>query len=71
MPACAGCAADDVLLVVRPAVGRGRATVLERAPVWGLTTVWIGAGRVRAPGAADHVLWVDDDGPAGAATTAA
>ena len=34
------------------------------------TTVWIGAGRAPEPGAADHVLWVDDGGRDRAATTA-
>jgi len=43
----------------------GRAA-MQRADVWGLTTVWVGAGRDRPePGSADHVLWID--GEAGAA----
>jgi hydrogenase maturation factor len=30
--------------------------------VWGLTTVWVGAGPERPdPGTADHVLWIDAD----------
>ena len=32
---------------------------MVRARVWGLTTVWIGAGTRPDAGAADHVLWVD------------
>ncbi len=53
----------DVLLVVGRESNAAR-TVLERARIWGLTTVWIGCGSRPAPGAADHVVWVDDDGPA-------
>jgi hypothetical protein len=33
---------------------------LQRARIWGLETVWLGAGDERpSPGEADHVLWVD------------
>ena len=53
----------DVLLVVGRESNAAR-SVLERARIWGLTTVWIGCGSRPAPGAADHVVWVDDDGPA-------
>ena len=53
----------DVLLVVGRESQAVR-SVLERARIWGLTTVWIGCGSRPAPGAADHVVWVDDDGPA-------
>jgi hypothetical protein len=53
----------DVLLVVGRESTAVR-SVLERARIWGLTTVWIGCGPRPEPGAADHVVWVDDDGPA-------
>ncbi len=53
---------DDVLLVVGRESHVVR-TVLERARIWGLTTVWIGCGSRPAPGAADHVVWVGDGGP--------
>jgi len=33
----------------------------RRAPAWGVTTLWFGAGRRPAAGAADHVLWLPDD----------
>ena len=33
---------------------------MRRAGAWGVTTVWIGAGARPQPGAADHVLWIDD-----------
>ena len=39
-------------------------SVLERARIWGLAAVWIGWGPRPAPGAAEHVVWVDDSGPA-------
>jgi hydrogenase maturation factor len=55
---------DDVLLVIgrdAPAVR----SLLERVRIWGLTSVWIGDGTRPDPGAADHVVWVDDrDGAA-------
>ena len=53
----------DVVLVV----GRESTvvrSVLERARIWGLAAVWIGWGPRPAPGAAEHVVWVDDSGPA-------
>ena len=53
----------DILLVVA-GDSRGIRSVLDRARIWGLTTVWIGCGERPAPGAADHVVWVDDGGPA-------
>jgi hydrogenase maturation factor len=51
---------DDILVVV----GRPSVTVqslLERARIWGLASVWIGCGPRPAPGAADHVIWSGDD----------
>ena len=53
--------AGDVLLVVADADAPVAAT-LRRAPAWGLTTIWMGAGAARPPdGTADHVLWLSDD----------
>jgi hypothetical protein len=37
---------------------------MERARIWGVTSVWIGCGPRPAPGAADHVLWTEGDDPA-------
>jgi hypothetical protein len=34
---------------------------LRRAPAWGLHTAWIGQGERPEPGAADHVLWLEDE----------
>jgi hypothetical protein len=51
----------DVLLVVATRDTAWVHSVLQRARVWGLTTIWIGVGPRPAPGAADHVLWLDTD----------
>jgi hypothetical protein len=51
----------DVLLVVGTRDAARVRPALQRAAVWGLTSIWIGAGPRPDPGAADHVLWVDDD----------
>lgn len=54
--------AGDVVVAVAPADDGDVAAVMRHAPAWGLHTVWIGAGPWRpAPGAADHVLWLDTD----------
>lgn len=55
------CSADpgDVLVTVATAGEPTVTDVLRRAPAWGLTTVWIGAGERPPPAAADHVLWLD------------
>jgi hypothetical protein len=37
--------------------------VLRRADPWGLTSLWLGAGRRPPAGAADHVLWIEDADP--------
>ena len=52
--------AGDVLLTVARAEAPGVTATLRRARAWGLTTAWIGAGDRPLPGAADHVLWLDD-----------
>jgi hypothetical protein len=47
------------------AVSRGDDPVvsaaMRRAPAWGLRSFWIGTGERPPAGAADHVLWLDDD----------
>lgn len=50
----------DVLLAVSAADSQPIIAAMRRAEAWGLTSLWIGAGNRPAPGAADHVLWVDD-----------
>jgi hypothetical protein len=49
----------DVATVLGPADDGRLLAVLRRAPAWGLTTVWLGAGPRPPGGAADHVLWAD------------
>ena len=49
----------DIVCAVATAAAPGVADAMRRAGVWGLTTVWIGAGERPEAGRADHVLWVD------------
>ena len=53
--------AGDMLLFVSGSGDPAVAGLRQRARAWGLLTVWIGAGPRPEPGAADYVLWVDDD----------
>ena len=41
---------------------------MRRAPAWGACSVWIGSGPRPPAGAADHVLWIDDNDPLAPAT---
>jgi hypothetical protein len=52
----------DVLLIVGTRDAMRARPALQRAAVWGLTSIWIGAGPRPDPGAADHVLWIDGEG---------
>jgi hypothetical protein len=52
----------DILCAVSTASDPAVSQTMVRARVWGLTTVWIGAGARPGAGAADHVLWVDPPG---------
>ena len=49
----------DVLLTVSTADHQPTVDLLQRAPAWGLTRVWVGAGRRPSPGHADHVVWAE------------
>jgi hypothetical protein len=42
--------------------------LMRRAPAWGAVSIWIGSGARPAAGAADHVLWLDDQDPMAPAT---
>jgi hypothetical protein len=54
----------DIILVLADADDPRVLDAMRRGPAWGVETVWIGAGSERpAPGAADHVIWVDTDVP--------
>jgi hypothetical protein len=52
----------DVILAVAAAGDPDVSSVMRRAGAWGAETIWIGVGPRPAPGAADHVLWLDDRG---------
>jgi hypothetical protein len=47
----------DILCVVASSGAEKVAAAMRRAPAWGLTSVWIGAGDRGAVAAADHQLW--------------
>ncbi len=55
--------AGDVVIAVAGAADHDVRGVMRRAAAWGITTIWIGNGDRPAPGAADHVLWLDDPDP--------
>jgi hydrogenase maturation factor len=61
----------DVLLAVSTAEDPAVADLLTRADAWGLTSVWLGAGRRDAVAGptprADHVVWLEVDDAAVAA----
>ncbi|HEY1653227.1 MAG TPA: HypC/HybG/HupF family hydrogenase formation chaperone [Acidimicrobiales bacterium] len=63
----------DVLLAVSTADDPAVADLLARADAWGVTSVWLGAGRREAAAApaprADHVVWLEVDDAAVAART--
>jgi hydrogenase maturation factor len=50
----------DVVLVVSSAVDRRGSDLMRRAPAWGLTRLWVGAGPRPAAGHAEQVVWLDD-----------
>ena len=51
----------DILVVIGPADDADVLDLVRRAPAWGLTTLWLGAGARPPAGAADHVLWLPED----------
>jgi len=53
----------DIVIGVGPADDPDLLSVMHRSPAWGATTIWIGSGERPVPGAADHVLWLDDTDP--------
>jgi hypothetical protein len=58
----------DMVIAVAGADDLAVRSVMRRCPAWGATTFWIGSGARPEPGAADHVLWLDDPDPRVAAT---
>jgi hydrogenase maturation factor len=57
----------DLLLVVSEAGDVAALDLLARAEAWGLTRLWMGAGRRPTPGRAEHIVWLDELEPAVAA----
>lgn len=53
--------AGDVLVLISAAGDSEARDLARRAPAWGVTTLWIGAGERPPVGAADHVLWLPDE----------
>jgi hydrogenase maturation factor len=53
----------DILLVIGSVGCSGIVDLLTRAPAWGLTSVWLGAGSRPVAGPADHVVWDDEADP--------
>lgn len=51
----------DIVLAVAAADTKGLPPAMRRGRAWGVSTVWIGAGPRPEAGAADHVLWLDED----------
>ncbi|HEY0519382.1 MAG TPA: HypC/HybG/HupF family hydrogenase formation chaperone [Ilumatobacteraceae bacterium] len=51
----------DVVLAISDRESNAVADVMRRAEAWGVGTMWIGVGPKPPDGAADHVVWVDDD----------
>lgn len=56
--------AGDVLMVVGAADDAAVRDLVRRAPAWDVATLWVGAGQRPPAGAADHVLWLPEDGNA-------
>lgn len=55
--------AGDVLVAVADAADAEVGSIMRRARAWGVTTLWLGHGPRPEPGAADHVLWLEDTDP--------
>jgi hypothetical protein len=60
--------AGDILIAVAAARDEVIGDLMRRAPAWGAASAWIGSGPRPAAGAADHVLWIDDQDPMAPAT---
>src|ERR1700678_514565 len=53
----------DILIAVAAARDEVVGDLMRRAPAWGAASPSIGSGRRPSPGAADHVLLIDDQDP--------
>jgi hypothetical protein len=57
----------DLLVVVSGSDDGAALDLLARAEAWGLTRIWLGAGRRPTGGRAEHIVWLDELEPAVAA----
>jgi hypothetical protein len=55
----------DLILAVSSASEPTVREVMQRAPAWGATSVWIGTGPRPAPRSADYLLWSEEGGELG------
>jgi hypothetical protein len=53
----------DIVCVLAPADDTTVQDLMRRGQAWGVETIWIGHGPRPAPGAADHVIWLDTPDP--------
>jgi HupF/HypC family len=51
----------DMVVALARADDEAVADAMRRGPAWGVETLWMGFGPRPAPGAADHVVWLDTD----------
>ena len=51
----------DLVVAIAAADESHVVDLMRRAHAWGVATVWVGAGPRPPAGAADHVLWLQDD----------
>lgn len=54
--------AGDIVVLIAAADDPSAREVARRAPAWGVLTVWLGDGPRPTPGAADHLLWLEEPG---------
>lgn len=53
--------AGDILVGIGPGDDPTLNQAMQRAPVYGLSSIWIASGTRPAMGSADHVIWLDDE----------
>ncbi|MGZ4724958.1 MAG: hydrogenase assembly protein HupF [Ilumatobacteraceae bacterium] len=53
--------AGDVILTIGSTDDAIALAVARRAAAWGATTIWVGGGPRPPDGAADHLVWADDE----------
>ena len=53
--------AGDVILTIAGSDNAIALTIARRAAAWGATTIWMGGGPRPPQGAADHLVWADDE----------